>query len=65
MRFMRTTDLRLEQRQVDRRATLKMPILSTHHAFDADERAIFKALERRRHLRRSNDVKQALVQLER
>lgn len=65
MRSMRTLELRLEQRQGPRRQLAEGETLSAHQTFDADERATFKLLERRRHLRREVDLRKALVSLER
>jgi len=60
---MATLQLKLEQRGAERRDRIEDETLSTHQTFDADERATFKMLERRRHLRREADVRQALIKL--
>ena len=63
MPAMRTSTMRLEQRQEERRQGTEGDLLSSHDAFDADERATFKALERRRHIRRDVDVRRAIAAL--
>jgi len=55
--------IRLERRQQQRRDRTEDETLSSHDAFDAGERAAFKHLEQRRHIRRSRDVKRAIASL--
>jgi hypothetical protein len=55
---------KIERRHRDRRQPFSEETISTHRAFDADERRAFKHLERRRHLRRDADVRRAVSQIE-
>jgi hypothetical protein len=55
---------RIERRRRDRRRPLSDETISTHRAFDADERRAFKQLERRRQIRRGADVRRAVSQIE-
>jgi hypothetical protein len=53
------------RRSRDRREAVAGQTLSSNRAFDADERAVFKTVERRRRIRRKGDVRRAIAGLER
>jgi hypothetical protein len=53
------------RRSRDRREPVAGQTLSSNRAFDADERAVFKTVERRRRIRRKGDVRRAIAGLER
>jgi hypothetical protein len=55
---------RIDRRRRDRRLAIPDETISTHHAFDSEERRAFKQLERRRQIRRGADVRRAVSQIE-
>ena len=57
--------MQVNRREADRREALAERTLSSCHAFDAEERAVFQRVERRRQVRRDADVRRAIAQLER
>jgi hypothetical protein len=54
--------LSIDRRRHHRRGRQRT-VISTHHAFERAERALFRQLERRRDVRRSVDVRRVLAEL--
>lgn len=51
----------IDRRQEQRRRGEPCRVISTHKAFDREERMVFKELERRRELRRDVDVRRVVA----
>ncbi|MBW2731209.1 MAG: hypothetical protein JRH20_02385 [Deltaproteobacteria bacterium] len=53
----------VDRREQQRRQAAPRHTISTHKAFDSEERLIFKELERRKELRRDKDVRRIVAKI--
>jgi hypothetical protein len=54
----------IADRRRQRRRALDVPVLAAQHVFERDERVVLKSLDRRRAVRRDDDVRQRVAGLE-